>query len=379
MAIALSHGGSNIYSSSAPAREVLVGTTDGVVLIERDGHGAGWRVAHRALPGRHVSSIVIDPDSGTIFAGAFEGGLHASVDGGKTWERRDAGIPFDDVWSLGLARGAGRVRLYAGTQPAHLFYSEDLGETWTELPSLRSVPSVDQWSFPAPPHIAHTKFINFDPDDPTTVYVCIEQGTLLKSTDSGESWKEINTLGFYQDKGRATELFYDTHKLVISPRDPQKMYVTGGAGLYVTFDGGASWERWMSPDWEKDVYPDGLVLRPSQPDVMFLAAALHNPATWQKSGSSGSRMYRSGDGGRTWSVLPFYDGLPEPMRQEVGALCLEDCGDSFSVFAGTTDGEVYWSEDGGDHWSLILDGLGPISKKGHYRLVTRELAAGAAG
>ena len=297
MAIALSHGGSNIYSSSAPAQEVLVGTADGVAVIERDARGAAWRVAHRALSGRHVSSIVIDPDSDTIFAGAFEGGLHASVDGGKTWERRDAGIPFDDVWSLGLARGAGKVRLYAGTQPAHLFYSEDLGLSWTELPSLRSVASVDQWSFPAPPNIAHTKFINFDPDDPTTVYACIEQGTLLKSIDSGESWTEINTLGFYREKGRSTELFYDTHKLVIDPRDGRKMYVTGGAGLYVTFDGGASWERWMSPDWEKDVYPDGLVLRPSQPDVMFLAAGMHNPATWHKSGSSESRVYRSADAG----------------------------------------------------------------------------------
>ena len=49
------------------------------------------------------------------------------------------------------------------------------------------------------------------------------------------------------------------------------------------------------------------------------------------------------------------------------------------VLVGTTDGEVYWSEDGGAHWSLTLEGLGPISKKGHYRRVAREVAAGATG
>lgn len=369
MAIALSHGGANTYVSPAPAQEVLVGTADGVVTLQRASRGSAWSVAGRALPGKHISSIIQEPVSGLVFAGAFEGGLHASADGGVTWEPRDTGIPFDDVWSLASVRLNGKVRLYAGTQPAHLFYSEDLGRHWTELPSLRSVPSVDKWSFPAPPYIAHTKFIVSDPDNPATVYACIEQGTLLKSTDAGQTWREINTLGFYRDKQRTPELFYDTHKLAIDPRDTNRLFVTGGAGLYVTTDGGDHWERWTSPDWDKDVYPDGLVLRPSQPDLMFLAAAQHNPATWGKSRTSGTRIFRSTNAGRTWEVLSH--GLPDPMRQEVGALCLEDCGDSFTVFAGTTDGEVYSTEDGGNHWSLILEGLAPISKKGHYRFISK--------
>jgi photosystem II stability/assembly factor-like uncharacterized protein len=322
-------------------------------------------VAHRALPGQFISSIIIEPQSGLVFAGAFHGGIHASADGGRTWERRDQGIPFDEVWSVASVRQDGKVRVYAGTQPAHLFFSEDLGLHWRELPSLRSVPSVPKWSFPAPPHIAHTKFIAFDPYKPTPVYACIEQGTLLKSADAGGSWQEINTLGFYTDKSRPQDLFYDTHKLIIDPRDPNKLYVTGGAGLYVTFDGGAHWERWTSPDWEKDVYPDALVLRPRQPDLMFLAAAAHNPATWQRSHFSGSRVFRSTDAGRTWRVLPFHQGRPDPMRQEIGALCLEDREDGFSLFAGTTDGEVFWSQDGGESWAQIAGGLAPIAKKHH--------------
>ena len=96
-------------------------------------------------------------------------------------------IPPEDA--LNCAEVGGQVRLYVGTQPAHLFKSDDLGETWHELESLRSVPSVPKWSFPGPPHIAHVKNITFDPRDPRTIYTSIEQGGLLRSRDEGLTWE----------------------------------------------------------------------------------------------------------------------------------------------------------------------------------------------
>ena len=77
----------------------------------------------------------------------------------------------------------------------------------------------------------------------------------MKSTDSGKSWAELNTVGFFRDKDRPAEHFYDVHKALIDPRDPKKIFVTGGAGFYVSSDGGSRWERWTSPDWAEDVYP----------------------------------------------------------------------------------------------------------------------------
>jgi glutamate synthase domain-containing protein 3 len=50
-------------------------------------------------------------------------------------------------------------------------------------------------------------------------------------------------------------------------------------------------------------------------------------------------------------------------------MCLADWGGGYSVFAGTTGGEVYVGEDGGERWSLIASGLTSISKKGHERLL----------
>jgi photosystem II stability/assembly factor-like uncharacterized protein len=87
MAIGLSHGGSNVYTSPEPSREVLVGTKDGVVTLAR-GSGSEWTIAGRSLEGRFISSIIVEPTSGTVFAGAFFGSVYASSDGGKTWRRR---------------------------------------------------------------------------------------------------------------------------------------------------------------------------------------------------------------------------------------------------------------------------------------------------
>lgn len=353
MAIALSHGGSTIYSSPSPSKEALVGTVEGVVIIERENGGPAWRVAHRALTDRHISAIIFEPASGLIFAGAFHGSLHISADGGRTWEPRANGLCEHNVYSLASVRLNGRVRLYAGTEPAHLFYSDDLGVHWNELPALRSVPSLPQWSFPAPPHIAHLKHINFDPRSPTTIYASIEVGGLLKSTDAGESWQELK--GVYED----------VHRLVIHPYNPKRMYVTGGNGLYVTSDGGTTWEHWTSRTAEIGGYPDMLLYHPKQPDLMLIAAAHDSPGTWRKTRFAGARISRSRDGGRSWEVLR--NGLPDRMQASIEAFCLEDWGESFSVFAGTTAGEVYCSNDGGEHWSRIISGLAPISKAGHYR------------
>ena len=204
MAITLSHGGPTIYRSPAPSRQVLVGTIHGVVCMERDSAGSGWHVAHQALPEKHIHALLIEPDSGTIFAGVNHGTIFASSDGGHTWEQRDHGITEHDVYSLGCTRLAGGPRLFAGTEPAHLFYSDDLGQHWTELPALRSV-DMSHWGFPAPPHIAHTKHINFHPHDPHTLFIGVEQGGLLKSTDDGRTFQVIAGMDD------------DVHRTVINP------------------------------------------------------------------------------------------------------------------------------------------------------------------
>ena len=187
MTIALSHGGTTMYSSPSRSDELWVGTRKGIAVLERDSAGGAWRVARHMLADKHISAIHQEPESGLFFAGAFHDGLHVSGDHGATWEARETGLTERDVYSIASSQTSGGTRMYAGTEPAHLFCSDDLGGHWTELPALRSVPSLPDWSFPAPPHIAHAKHLNFDPHDPDTLYVCVEVGGLMKSTDRGET------------------------------------------------------------------------------------------------------------------------------------------------------------------------------------------------
>jgi photosystem II stability/assembly factor-like uncharacterized protein len=335
MAIALSHGGSTIHSSPTPSTEVLVGTREGVVTIARATSGSDWRITHRALTDKHISAIINEPKSGLTFAGAFHGSVHASADDGKTWEPRGNGLSQSNVYSLAAQRVNGRVRLFAGTEPAHLFFSDDLGLQWTELPALRSVPSVPKWNFPAPPHIGHVKHINFDPENPATIYASIEVGGLLRSTDGGEHWEEFPSL------------YEDVHRLMIHPTDGKFLYAVTGRGLYV---GG---------------YPDGFVFRPSDPKTVFMTAAHDAPGTWRTTHFAGARISRSRDGGRTWEILR--NGLPDRLQASIEAFCLEEAGGSSAVFAATTSGDVFCSEDLGESWQKIITGLPPISKAGHYR------------
>ena len=49
---------------------------------------------------------------------------------------------------------------------------------------------MDAWTFPAPPHVAHLKHINFEPGNPHTIFASIEVGGMLKSTDDGDTWTD---------------------------------------------------------------------------------------------------------------------------------------------------------------------------------------------
>lgn len=353
MTIGLSHGGTTIYSATAPSNRLLVGTRAGVVAVERDAPGSIWRVSERALTEKHISAIIQEPASGLIFAGAFKGGVMVSADDGKSWEARNHGMTENDVYSLAAQNVNGRVRVFAGTEPAHLFVSEDLGANWRELANLRSVPSVAKWSFPAPPHIGHVKHINFDPDNPNVIYASIEVGALLRSTDAGESWAEI------------TGLYEDVHRLMIHPRYGNFLYAVTGRGLYASKERGAQWEQWTRREDDIGGYPDGLVFRPSDPNLMFMTAAHDAPGTWRTTHFAGARISRSKDGGKSWEILQ--NGLPDRLQASIEAFCLEEAGASSEIFAATTAGEVIYSNDLGDSWQVIVKGLAPISKSGHYR------------
>lgn len=364
MRVCVSVGGQTVYRTEEMATEVLVATVGGALALSRT--HSGWSESRRTLNDKHVSALMVEPRKGTIFAGTHGDGIYASEDGGVSWERRDRGVEFLNIYSLNFVEVGDEVRLYAGAEPAHLYVSSDLGRGWEELPTIRSVPSVPEWTFPAPPHEAHVKHINFDPRSADVIYASIEVGGALKSTDAGKTWREMH--GFYED----------VHRVVVPPGAPDRLYITGGDGVYYSADAGKSWEH-LTDTTARIAYPDALVVHPEQPELMFMAGAICSPGAWRQSGTADARIGRSRDGGRTWEYLER--GLPTHIHGNIEAMTLDAWPGGMALFAGTTDGEIFCSADQGDTWTTIAQGIPAVSKGGHYRNLPRgdtPVAAGSA-
>lgn len=355
MAICLSHGGQGIFASKGPSDELWVATADGLYLLTRSSRGRPWKIARRTLEGKHVNAVAI-PSEDVVIAGMHNGGVAVSEDGGKTWDFRNHGLPSHNVYAIGVARSDHRLRLYVGTEPVHLLVSDDLGRRWHECTSLRSAPSAPEWRFPAPPNFAHVKFITFDPRNADVVYVCIEQGGLLRSPDGGVSWEDLTGRGFNDD----------CHRLVIRPSAPEELFLPTGFGFYVSRDGGRTWAN-ISEKIAQIAYPDPLVYHPHDDRLMFVAGAGAIPPAWIEAEAANPKVARSRDGGRTWEIVT--GGLPAVLKPNFEAMTLEGWSDGSVVYLGNTDGEIYSTEDEGESWSKIVDGLPPISKGGHYLIL----------
>lgn len=359
MAICLSHGGTTIYSSEAPANDLLVATVDGVVFLKREGAGQPWKFSHKGLAGRHVIGLLIEPNSETIFATMHDSGVAASMDFGKTWEFRNNGLASDNVYSIACGSKDGKPRLYVGTEPAHMYFSDDLGTSWTELPNIRSVPSVPKWTFPAPPHEAHVINITVDPKNPETIYTCVEQGGLLKSTDGGVTWKELQ--GFNDD----------CHRLLVLSSNPNELFLPTGYGFYRSYDGGESWEN-ISSRVARLGYPDPMVIHPKNEKLMFLAGGEQDPYHWMQTKSANPRIVRSRDGGDTWQIVD--NGMPERFDANFEAMCLQVWNGSYEIYAGNTDGEIWATADEGESWKIVAEGIPAVSKTIHHTILRADLS-----
>jgi len=191
MIACLSPNGQNTTRGNDAVTKLLVATVEGISVLERERPGAAWQNRGHKLEGKHCSSIMIEPKRGGIFAGFHEnGGLYYSGDNGETWERRMNGLTIDHVFSVAYAHHGDRVVLYAGTEPASIFRSDDYGLTWVEQTGVKEAPDCDKGGFPGKPHIPHVKSITVSLADPNMVWALVEQGALMRTTDGGATWIE---------------------------------------------------------------------------------------------------------------------------------------------------------------------------------------------
>jgi photosystem II stability/assembly factor-like uncharacterized protein len=370
--VCLSANGLTVSKSDDAPRQLLIATVDGIIELRRDTAADAWRQTRHVLAGSHISSLLYEVESGLLFAGShYRGGLRVSADRGETWTDRSTGIASGHVYSLAVQYAAGRTILYAGTEPTGLYRSEDLGLTWQALRGLSNVPDTDKWRFGPPPSLAHLKNLAFHPAEPETLYACVEQGDLLKSTDAGVTWSPITS--YEQDWHQFRR---DMHRVVTVPSDPRRLYLSTGVGLFFSATAGESWQHLTTPEFHVG-YPDPLFLDPANENTLYMAGASKAPnACWSALGSARPGIVKSDDGGLTWRDLRT--GLADPLPGNIEAMALRHASATgTSLYIGTAIGDVYTSDNAGESWTISATGLPPISKGAHYRffLSAQERAA----
>jgi len=174
------------------------------------------------------------------------------------------------------------------------------------------------------------------PSNPTIVWVGTGEADNRQSSSWGDGvYKSIDAGATWQKMGLA-----DTHhigKIVIDPRDPNIVYVAAAGhlwgsnperGVFKTTDGGKTWKKILYRD--ENTGAIDLVMDPKNPDVLFAALYQHQRKGWgYNGGGPGSGIFRTMDGGATWTELTH--GLPRGDKGRIGLATF--AGDNRVVYA----------------------------------------------
>jgi len=184
--------------------------------------------------------------------------------------------------------------VWIGTEPSAVWRSADGGETWEQTSRLDVLPSSPTWAFPPKPETHHVRWMACHPQQAGRLWVAIEAGALVSTTDGGRSWRD-----------RVAGGPYDTHELAIHPDLPESLRVAAGDGYYESDDGGATWR---SPRSGLDVnYLRSVAIDPGQSDVVIVSAS-SGPHSAYAAGASDGRLYRRAEHGH-WERIR--EGWPE--------------------------------------------------------------------
>ncbi len=184
---------------------------------------------------------------------------------------------------------------------------------------------------------------------------CIRGNTVMgngvyKSTDAGKTWTFIGL--------RDT---YSIGRMIVHPKDPNLVYVAAlghpfgpntTRGIFRSRDGGKNWQRILYVDDKTGGIDIQFDL--SNPRILFagLWQAVRKPWTME-SGGPGSGLYRSADGGDTWTKLSGH-GLPEETIGRIGVATTSNPNRVYALIEAEKGG-LFRSDDGGEKWQLIND------------------------
>lgn len=327
-------------SELATATTVLAGTSRGVFALTPSG-------PRQVLEARGVRDLFTS--HGRVFAGTSDG-VWASDDGGLTWS--GPALEGSAVWQV---RAASSGRLFAGTEPAALFRSDDNGDTWTEIESFAHLPEAQAWCVPLdPPLPGRARAIVVDETDDDRLWVGVEVGGVARTTDGGATW----TVGMPYDNP-------DLHMMFAQPGEPDVVFastgygrfdhiadeVEGNAGVLRSDDGGDTWNyawKGITPRYSRPMCIDA-----RSPHPLTVASAPTAFSSFKDHGGADAALFRSDDRGETWRSLA--DDAHSPCAANIHGLTV-DPERAGGVIVGTDTGEV-WRVSAEADWEPLATDL----------------------
>lgn len=304
---------------------ILVATRDRVLALDPEEGTLRSVAGVEARP----TCLAADGVTGRAWCGTEDGVLR-SDDRGESWG--GAGLAGQEVTAL-AADPADPGAAWAGTEPSAVYRAGAEAEEWERADGLLALPSSSGWSFPPKPETHHVRWIACHPAEPGRLWVAIEAGALVSTSDGGHTWRD-----------RVPGGPYDTHEIAIHADRPETLRIAAGDGYYESDDGG---ESWRSPGEGLDVgYLRSVAVDPGTPEVVLVSAASRARSAYASFRADG-RLYRR-VGEAPWERVT--EGWPE--EPETIAPLLAAGFDPGELWAADERG-VHRSADGGISWERV--------------------------
>jgi hypothetical protein len=291
-------------------------------ILERAALAVSW-VSTGGPVGGLGYDVRIHPNSKqTMFVTDNYAGVIKSVDGGKSWQRSNAGItvrggPTSDayaIFSLSIDPNEPNI-LWAGTNGENgafgIFKSVDSGANWVLKTAGVGDAALGIVFRGFTVQVGNSNIVYAQAELPSATNgreFNRTTGRVYKTTDGGESWTLIwsgDNLARY---------------LIIDPAQPSILYLStgifdreannsncaagaagaGGVGVQKSIDSGATWEA--ANAGLEDLYVGSLRMHPTNPQILF-AATGNNACSGQYEGAISSGLFRTTNGAASWEKL----------------------------------------------------------------------------
>jgi len=277
---------------------------------------------------------------------------------------KDDGRALANIWAL--EPGSQKKELFAGTEPAALFRSEDGGDSWIMVEGISNHPHARTWQPGAGGLCMHTIL-----REDERVHLGISTGGHYLSEDGGVTFAPSNEgvgAGFTPDP--YPEYGQCVHKIAGHPDAPGRLYMQnhggwsewdgpGGRrpdiGVLRSDDCGKTW-RSIAKGLPSDFgFP--IVVHPHDADTVYVLPLAPMTRTCPDGAPA---VWRSENGGDSWRRLA--KGLP---KKESFFTVQRDAMDidalkSPALYFGTTTGQLWIGHEGGEEWECAFDALPPI-------------------